>query len=50
MGPMPADKIPGLQVDTFNVSTSRDINAAFASMGHERPDALFIGNDIFFFA
>ncbi len=43
-----AASILGLQVHTFNVSTSRDINAAFASMGHERPDALFIGNDIFF--
>jgi len=38
----------GLQVQTFNGGTSRDINAAFASMVRERIDALLVGNDSFF--
>lgn len=43
-----AASVLGLQVQAFNVSTSLDINAAFASMAQQRPDALFIGADIFF--
>jgi len=38
----------GVQVQVLNASTSREINAAFASLGRERPDALFIGGDGFF--
>jgi|SRR6516225_5998573 len=38
----------GLQVQVLNASTSREINAAFASLGRERPDALFVGGDAFF--
>jgi len=38
----------GLQVQVLNASTSREINAAFASLGPERPDALFVGGDGFF--
>ena len=38
----------GLQVQVLNASTSREINAAFASLGRERPDALFVGGDGFF--
>jgi ABC-type uncharacterized transport system substrate-binding protein len=30
------------------LSTSGEINAAFASLGRERPDALFVGGDAFF--
>jgi putative ABC transport system substrate-binding protein len=38
----------GLQIQMFNASTSREINAAFATFGSERPDALFVGQDAFF--
>jgi putative tryptophan/tyrosine transport system substrate-binding protein len=38
----------GLQIQVLNASTSREINAAFASLGRERPDALFVGGDGFF--
>src|SRR5262249_58022265 len=31
----------GLQIQAFKVSTSREIDAAFASFGRERPDAVF---------
>ena len=33
----------GLQLKIFNVSTSREIDAAFATFVSERPDALFVG-------
>jgi ABC-type uncharacterized transport system substrate-binding protein len=32
----------GLQIHVLNVQTSREINAAIASFGRERPDALFL--------
>jgi putative ABC transport system substrate-binding protein len=35
----------GLQIQALNASTSGEINAAFASLGRERPDALFVGGD-----
>ena len=38
----------GLQIQFFNANTSVEINAAFASFGRERPDALFVGGDAFF--
>jgi ABC-type uncharacterized transport system substrate-binding protein len=38
----------GLQIQIFNASTSRDINAAFANLVHERPNAVFVGVDSFF--
>ena len=41
----PAARAKGLQVQIFNAGTSREIDAAFASMVRERPDALFIGTD-----
>jgi ABC-type uncharacterized transport system substrate-binding protein len=37
-----------LQIQIFNASTSREVDAAFASFGRERPDALFVGQDGFF--
>jgi ABC-type uncharacterized transport system substrate-binding protein len=40
----------GLQVQVLNASTSREIDAAFASFADERPDALFVGGDAFFTA
>jgi putative ABC transport system substrate-binding protein len=36
-----------LQIQVFNASTSREINAAFATFERERPGALFIGLDPF---
>ena len=44
----PAARALGLQVRILNASTSREINAAFATFLHERPDALFVGSDPFF--
>ena len=38
----------GLQIIVHNASTSREINAAFATFVRERPDALFVGTDPFF--
>jgi putative ABC transport system substrate-binding protein len=38
----------GLQIQVLNASTSGEINAAFATIGRERPDALFVGLDPFF--
>jgi ABC-type uncharacterized transport system substrate-binding protein len=38
----------GLQIQVLEASTSREINAAFATFVRERPDALFVGPDIFF--
>jgi putative tryptophan/tyrosine transport system substrate-binding protein len=38
----------GLQIPVLNASTSREINAAFATLVRERPDALFVGGDPFF--
>src|SRR5947209_8329767 len=38
----------GLQIQVVRASTSPEIDAAFASIVHERPDALFIGQDGFF--
>jgi putative ABC transport system substrate-binding protein len=37
----------GLQMQVFNVSTIREIDAAFATFARERPDALFIAGDPF---
>jgi putative ABC transport system substrate-binding protein len=44
----PAARAMGLQIQIFNASTSREINAAFAAFARQRPDALFVGNDPFF--
>jgi putative ABC transport system substrate-binding protein len=38
----------GLQLQFFHASTSREIDAAFATFGRERPDALFVTADRFF--
>jgi len=43
-----AGRARGLQIQTFNASTSREINAAFAAFARERPDALYVGGDAFF--
>jgi putative ABC transport system substrate-binding protein len=38
----------GLQTQVLNASTSREIDAAFATFLRERPDALFVGSGAFF--
>src|SRR5215468_7613008 len=40
-----AASILGVQIEVFNASTSREIEAAFATLGRERPDALFVAPD-----
>jgi putative ABC transport system substrate-binding protein len=38
----------GLQIQSYEASTSRDIDAAYATLVRERPDALFVAPDGFF--
>jgi ABC-type uncharacterized transport system substrate-binding protein len=38
----------GLHIQVAKASTSSEINAAFASLGRERPDCLLVGGDGFF--
>jgi ABC-type uncharacterized transport system substrate-binding protein len=40
-----AARAMGLQIQVINASTSREINAAFAGLVRERPDALFVGGE-----
>jgi putative ABC transport system substrate-binding protein len=42
-----AAHVMGLQIQVLNASTSLEIDAAFASIVRERPDALFVGTDAF---
>jgi putative ABC transport system substrate-binding protein len=44
----PAAHALGLQIQVIRASTSREIDAAFATFARERPDALFVGGDPFF--
>jgi ABC-type uncharacterized transport system substrate-binding protein len=43
-----AARAMGLQIQVLNASTSREIDAAFATFVRERPDALFVGADALF--
>jgi putative ABC transport system substrate-binding protein len=43
-----AARTMGLQVRILNANTSREIDAAFANLGHDRPDALFVPSSPFF--
>jgi putative ABC transport system substrate-binding protein len=43
-----AARAVGLQMQIIRASTSREIDAAFATMARERPDALLVGGDPFF--
>jgi len=43
----PAARAIGLQIQVFNASTSREIDAAFATFARQRPDAVFVGLDQF---
>jgi putative tryptophan/tyrosine transport system substrate-binding protein len=42
-----AARAMGLQIQVLNASTSREIDTAFATFAHERPDAVFVGVDPF---
>jgi putative ABC transport system substrate-binding protein len=43
-----AARATGLQITVLNASTSREIDAAFASFARERPDAFVVAGDSFF--
>jgi putative ABC transport system substrate-binding protein len=43
-----AARVIGLQIHILNASTSREIDAAFATLARERPDVLFVAGDAFF--
>ena len=43
-----AASVNGLQIQVINASTSREIDAAFAILAREHPDALFVSGDAFF--
>jgi putative ABC transport system substrate-binding protein len=45
-----AARAMGLQIQVLNASASREIDAAFATVVRERPDALFVGPGPFFTA
>ena len=44
----PAARAIGLQIQVLKAGTSHEIEAAFATLVRERPDALFVGTDPFF--
>jgi putative ABC transport system substrate-binding protein len=44
----PAAHAMGLQIQFLNASTSREIDAAFATIMRDRPNALFVGSDALF--
>jgi putative tryptophan/tyrosine transport system substrate-binding protein len=43
-----AARVIGLQIQLLKASTSREIEAAFASLARDRADALFLASDAFF--
>jgi putative tryptophan/tyrosine transport system substrate-binding protein len=43
-----AARAMGLQIQVLNAGTSREIDAAFANLARERPDALYIGAEQLF--
>ena len=43
-----AARVMGLQIQVLNASTSGEIDTAFATFVRERPDAVFVGLDVFF--
>jgi putative tryptophan/tyrosine transport system substrate-binding protein len=43
-----AARAMGLQIKVFNVSSIREVDAAFATLASERADGLFVANDPFF--
>jgi len=47
-GAQDAARVIGLDIDVLKASTSREIDAAFATFARERPDAFFVSGDAFF--
>ena len=47
-GVQDAARVLSLQIETVNVSTNLEVDAAFASLANERPDALFVASNAFF--
>jgi putative tryptophan/tyrosine transport system substrate-binding protein len=47
-GVQEAARVIGLQIHVLNAGTSDEIDAAFATLARDRPDALFVGTDGFF--
>jgi putative ABC transport system substrate-binding protein len=43
-----AARAMGMQIEVFNASNSREIDAAFETFAHDRPDALLVSPDPFF--
>src|SRR5258707_10820497 len=43
--PQTAVRARGMQIQVLNASTSREIDDAFATFLHQRPDALFVSGD-----
>ena len=43
-----AARTTGMRIQVFNANTSREIDAAFESLAHERPDVLFVSSGPFF--
>jgi putative ABC transport system substrate-binding protein len=44
----PAARVLGLQIQFYDASTSKEIDAAYATLVRERPDALFVSGDPLF--
>jgi len=44
----PAARAMGLQIQVHNAGTIGEIDAVFATFARERPDAIFLGQDVFF--
>jgi putative tryptophan/tyrosine transport system substrate-binding protein len=44
----PAARVLGLQIQFYDASTDKEIDAAYARLVRERPDALFVAPDVFF--
>jgi putative ABC transport system substrate-binding protein len=47
-GVEPAARAMALKIQTVKVTTGAEIQTAFESLAHERPDALFVGSDALF--
>jgi putative ABC transport system substrate-binding protein len=45
-----AARLMGLQIRVLDANTSGEIDAAFATIAREHPDALFVGSSPFFFS
>jgi putative ABC transport system substrate-binding protein len=46
----PAARVLGLKVQFYQASSNQEINSAYATLVRERPDALFVSADTFFYS